>query len=194
MRDTIDYRRIVAKELQAKLKLPTRPDLNHLALIKAQLERERAGDIADSIYWLNEGPRRPPALSWSESIARNSTQNITEHRILAEYCKILKQIKRERHQQTVLLNKLRRMGVAGPEQLLKELYAPGNNLKLMREHLCSKLELRSYTSWAELVAFVVARFKAFDARQTDYQASHFLELTASAANLSRSKEAESLSK
>lgn len=194
MRDTPDYRRIVAKELEAKLQLPTKPDLNHLALIKAQLERERAAAIADSIYWLNEGSRTPLALSWSESIARNSTQNLTAHRVEAEYFKILKQIKRVRHRQRVLLNKLRRLGVADPEHMLKELYAPGNNLKLMREHLCSELELRSYVSWEDLVAFVVARFKAFDARQTDYQAAYFLELAASAATLSRLKESESLSK
>jgi hypothetical protein len=86
------------------------------------------------------------------------------------------------------------MGVADPEELLKQLYAPDNSLRLMREHLCTELELRNYASWTELVAFVVARFKAFDTRQIDYQASHFLELTASAADLSRSKEAESLSK
>lgn len=175
MRNTPDYRRIVAKELGAKFELPPAPDLNHLALLKAQLERERASAIEDSIYWLNEGQRRPPALSWSESIARNSTQNITEHRIRAEYFKIIKEIKRNRHERVVLLNKLRRLGVADPERMLKELYDPKGNMKLMREHLCTELELKNHRSWADLVAFVVARFKAFDAKQTERQAAHFLE-------------------
>lgn len=155
MRNIPDYRQIVRNELKSNSELPLVPDRNHLDLIKAQLEREVAASIGYSIYFLNSNTKSSQALSWSESIARNSSQNITGRRIRAEYFKILKKLKREQHDRKVLLNKLRRLGVADPEQMLDKLYAPGSNLKLMREHLSTELQLRSYESWEDLVDFVI---------------------------------------